>query len=93
MNDILTKEERETVERIRKRRTSKGADFENYEDVESTEDFERVFSLLDNLSKRGVKKYAIESLKDHPEYGDRLKYVSDYRHGFSDALCFLGALE
>jgi hypothetical protein len=85
----LTKEQRETVERAK----TLLADKWNYGVGEWVGVAEILMDIIGNLSKRGVKKYAIESLQDHPEYGDGLKYVPDYRQGFIDALRYLGALE
>lgn len=103
MTDLLTKEERETVERIRARRTANGDQFEEYEDIEGTKDFERLFAIIDNLSKRGVKKYSEEELQelchkrlDERTFGnDHLKWRSFeiYLDGWVEFARFLGVLE
>lgn len=59
MTDLLTKEEREEVEGVRHRWQHERSD---------SVDTGKLLAIIDNLSKRWVKKYAIESLHDHAEY-------------------------
>lgn len=68
MTDILTKEERETVERLRQyiemplRSKKSGRLAKSYCD-NLLNHTRSLFDILDNLSKRGVKKYSEEELR------------------------------
>lgn len=55
---LLTKEQHEAIEEIRAARTSDGCDFEKYEDIEGTEDFERLFAIIDDIQARAHRETA-----------------------------------
>ena len=59
---LLTKEQQEKLEKIRSARTSGGCDFEEYEDIEGTKDFERLFAIIDDLQARAPKQYTEQEL-------------------------------
>lgn len=61
MTDLLTKEERETVERARLKIREDEA-FDNPHTLES-----ELLAIIDNLSKRGAKKYSEEELEKEAE--------------------------
>lgn len=104
MNDILTKDERETVE---KHRESHDIRFRNFKSHATVADAmcADLLAIIDNLSKRGVKKYSEEELrasfeKLHP-MNLEIKANGIYRNhntkrvwaGWKYCARFLGALE
>lgn len=60
---LLAKEQRETLEKIRSARTSGGCDFEEYEDIEGTKDFERLFAIIDDIQARAPNSLVEEQVK------------------------------
>lgn len=97
MNDILTKEERETVERAKALLAEKWS----YGVGEWVGVAEILMDIIDNLSKRGVKKYSEEEVETLA-----LKYymippaVNEYTEtealkigAWHDCVSTLGALE
>lgn len=95
MSDLLTKEERETVERARRMLSGFTVGWEPAKDIAD------LLAIIDNLSKRGVKKYS----KDEVETLARKYYmippaVNEYTEtealkigAWHDCVSALGALE
>lgn len=94
MTDLLTKEERQTVERARLKIREDEA-FDNLHTLES-----ELLAIIDNLSKRGVKKYSKTeilqewSVRSRPEGGFSTVWETNAsRDAFLACARFLGALE
>ena len=61
---LLTKEQQQVLEKIRSARASGGCDFEEHEDIEGTEDFDRLFAIFDDLQARAQKQYPEQELRE-----------------------------
>lgn len=100
MTDLLTKEERETVERIRKTRTAVDREFDEEEQLEEAKDYDRLIAIIDNLSKRGVKKYSEEEVIEAVIKkvwisldGYNTAFKDGVEYGIKECARFLGALD
>jgi hypothetical protein len=91
MTDLLTKEERETVERVK----ALLADKWSYGVGEWVGVAEILMGIIDNLSKRGVKNYSEEDLRAGFEEFNGWRWNEDEENYEQWIACarFLGALE
>jgi hypothetical protein len=94
MKDILTKEQRETVERAK----ALLADKWNYGVGEWVGVAEILMGIIDNLSKRGVKKYSEEELraefsKSFSWHVDPDELYKEKESAWLECARFLGSLE
>ena len=89
MTDLLTQEEREMVERVRQRIREDEA----WGGCDT--DAAHVLAIIDNLLKRGVKKYSEEELRAGFEEFNGWRWDEDEENYEQWIVCarFLGALE
>jgi hypothetical protein len=89
MTDLLTKEEREEVEGVRYRWQHERSD---------SVDTGKLLAIIDNLSKRGVKKYSEEELraefsKSFSWHVDPDELYKEKESAWLECARFLGSLE
>lgn len=60
---LLTKEQQETIDRIRKERGADGRVFDEDEQLEEAKDFDRLCAIIDDLQSRAPKQYTEQELR------------------------------